>query len=104
MMNRINSSQNYYWGIAGWGVSASACEFTYLTSSGWQSTTNQCTIHNLFGGKSLMGIATFAFSINSPLMIANAMEMEDTKQSKFGIKLLRFVLQKQCDIRGPAQV
>jgi hypothetical protein len=28
-------------------------------------------------------------------------EMEDTKQSKFGIKLLRFVLQKQCDIRGP---
>jgi hypothetical protein len=30
--------------------------------------------------------------------------MKDTEQSQFGIKLLRFVLQKQCDIRGPAQV
>jgi hypothetical protein len=37
-------------------------------------------------------------------MIANAMEIEDNKQSKFGFKLLRFVLQDQCSTRGPAQV
>jgi hypothetical protein len=104
MMNGINTSQNYYWGIAGWGVSASACKFTYLSANGWQTTTNQRTVHSMFGGKSLKGIATLAFSINSPLMIANAMEIEDNKQSKFGIKLLRFVLQDQCNTRGPAQV
>jgi hypothetical protein len=72
MMNGINTSQNYYWGIAGWGcppahASSPISAPTYLSANGWQTTTNQQTVHSMFGGKSLKGIGTLAFSINSPV-------------------------------------